>query len=306
MDIRLRFTLIAMHNKIIFSVSAESSLQMKNGSEIVIHGCSSYCFGRNVICSAASSPVLREDTSVPVDPDADRLWKMAVLAEHVSAECGGALKIEAATGRKERPKNMDFAVLPPPLRNAYFHSVDTHLPMKYGIARCSSVDTIGSGGIFRVLYEIPALLRGAEDARKQAGRITPPAWFLKNRRPDYPTGVIESMWGNLKKEFFINGPNQGAVTNLPDDAFLELRRTIDMNGFQALPYGNMPRGILGLTHQVLDAHELTVEAALSCDRKILLRALCTDPLVNNIGDARNIMNELLEAERSHLPPHWFS
>ena len=78
-----------------------------------------------------------------------------------------------------------------------------------------------------------------------------------------------------------------------------------MNGFQALPYGEMPRGILGLTHQILDTHELTVEAALRCDRTLLLRALCTDPIVNNIGDARNIMNELLEAERCHLPQGWF-
>ena len=135
--------------------------------------------------------------------------------------------------------------------------------------------------------------------------VAPLAEFLNNGCGEHATDVIESMWGNLKKEFFINGPNQGAVTNLPDDAFLELRRTIDMNGFQALPYGEMPRGILGLTHQILDTHELTVEAALRCDRTLLLRALCTDPIVNNIGDARNIMNELLEAERCHLPQGWF-
>ena len=53
--------------------------------------------------------------------------------------------------------------------------------------------------------------------------------------------------------------------------------------------------------QVLDTHELTVEAALTYDRRTLLKALCTDPMIVNIGDAENIMRELLEAEKEALP-----
>ncbi len=41
------------------------------------------------------------------------------------------------------------------------------------------------------------------------------------------------------------------------------------------------------------------------DRDLLLRAMCTDPIINNIGDARNIMEELLETERDALSPEWF-
>ena len=67
----------------------------------------------------------------------------------------------------------------------------------------------------------------------------------------------------------------------------------------------MARGLLGLTQQVLDTQELTAEAAVTCDRAILYRALATDPLVNNLGDAKHIMNELLEAEKDHLPAEWF-
>jgi len=130
--------------------------------------------------------------------------------------------------------------------------------------------------------------------------------FLKTyNHGDHATDIIESMWGGLGKKFFINGPNQGAVTNLPDDAFLELRRDIDMNGFQALQVGKLPHGVLGLTQQVLDTHELTVEAIVSHDRKLLYRALASDPLVNNLSDAKAIMLELLDAEREYLPIEWF-
>jgi alpha-galactosidase/6-phospho-beta-glucosidase family protein len=63
--------------------------------------------------------------------------------------------------------------------------------------------------------------------------------------------------------------------------------------------------VLALQHQVLDAHELTAEAAVTGDRGILRRAMLTDPICNNIGDADNLAAELLEAERDALPNYWF-
>ncbi len=144
------------------------------------------------------------------------------------------------------------------------------------------------------------------ETRKLATGETPIAALFDSGRGDHATDIIESMWGNLGKKFYINSPNRGAVTNLPDDAFLELRCELDLeHGPRPLPVGSMPRGLLGLTQQVLDTHELTVEAAVTHDRKKLLLALAADPIVNNLGDAKNIMSELLEAERDHLPPEWF-
>lgn len=140
---------------------------------------------------------------------------------------------------------------------------------------------------------------------KLANGETPIEEFLKIPHGDHATDIIEGMWGDLKKPFFINSANKGAVTNMPDDAFLELECTIDMNGPKPKPVGAMPRGLLGLEMQVLDTHELTAEAAVTCDRGTLLKAMCTDPIVNNIGDARNIMNELLIAEKDALPAKWF-
>jgi alpha-galactosidase len=39
--------------------------------------------------------------------------------------------------------------------------------------------------------------------------------------PDHATDIIESMVGGLGKTFYVNVPNEGAVTNMNDDAFLE-------------------------------------------------------------------------------------
>ena len=129
--------------------------------------------------------------------------------------------------------------------------------------------------------------------------------FLSEVQDDHASDIIESMWGGLGKPFYVNTENRGAVTNLAGDAFLELRCDLDMSGPRPQPVGDLPRGILSLTRQVLDAHELTAEAAVTGERAVLRRAMLTDPLCNNIADADACIEELLEAEREALPDYWF-
>ncbi len=142
------------------------------------------------------------------------------------------------------------------------------------------------------------------ETEKYAGGGLPIEDFIKNGKSDHATDIIESMWGGLGKSFYINTANRGAVTNMADDAFLELRCNVDMNGPVPQPFGQMPRGLLGLQQQVLDTHELTAEAAVKCDRDILLKAMLTDPIVNNISDAKAIIDESLEREADALPREW--
>jgi len=129
--------------------------------------------------------------------------------------------------------------------------------------------------------------------------------FLETVGDDHASDIIESMWGGLGKPFYVNTANRGAVTNMPEDAFLELRCDLDMRGPRPQPFGSFPRGVLALQHQVLDTHELTAEAAVTADRALLRRAMLTDPICNNIGDADNCIAELMEAERDALPDYWF-
>ena len=123
--------------------------------------------------------------------------------------------------------------------------------------------------------------------------------------PDAATDVIETMVGGLDKPFYLNSFNRGAVSNMADDAFLELLCDIDEAGPHPRPVGEMPRGLRGLQELVLDTHELTAEAVATCDRGLLRRAMLTDPLVTSIGDADAIISELLEAEREVLPSCWY-
>ena len=123
---------------------------------------------------------------------------------------------------------------------------------------------------------------------------------------DHATDIIESMWGKLGRSFYINTTNRGAVSNMNDDAFLELRCHADMQGITPVASGSMPRGLQGLQQQVLDSHELTACAAATFDRDLLLRALVTDPIINNIADARAIMDEMFARQRDAMDPRWYA
>ncbi|WP_299092269.1 glycoside hydrolase family 4 [uncultured Metabacillus sp.] len=135
---------------------------------------------------------------------------------------------------------------------------------------------------------------------------TPISEYMNTFGPDHATDIIENMVGGLGKPFYINTLNQGAVTNMNDDSFLELLCEVTMDGVKPLPVGEMPRGIRGMQELVLDTHELTAEAVVEGDRTKLRRAMLTDPLVNSIADADQIIEELLELEKDIIPEHWYA
>ncbi|MDG5789442.1 glycoside hydrolase family 4 [Evansella sp. AB-P1] len=134
---------------------------------------------------------------------------------------------------------------------------------------------------------------------------TPIKKFMTTFGPDHATDIIENMVAGLGKPFYINTFNEGAVTNMNNDAFLELLCEVTMEGVKPLPVGEMPRGIRGMQELILDTHELTAEAVIEGTHEKLRRAMLTDPLVNSIADADQIINELLELEKDILSEKWY-
>jgi alpha-galactosidase/6-phospho-beta-glucosidase family protein len=62
----------------------------------------------------------------------------------------------------------------------------------------------------------------------------------------------------------------------------------------------MPAGLRGLQMQIHDTHELTVDAYVNKDRQLLLRALCTDPIVPSIATAHALLDDLFAAQQADL------
>ncbi|NQU12438.1 glycoside hydrolase family 4 [bacterium] len=143
------------------------------------------------------------------------------------------------------------------------------------------------------------------DMRALASGRQPIAKFLAETTPDHATDIIEAMWAGLPKRFYINVRNNGAVTNLTDDAYLELPCVVDMNAVRPLPFGPFPRPLTGFIQRVLDEHELAVEAAVTGDRQILRQAFLASMVAVSIPDVDNCIAELLRKERAYLPKQWY-
>lgn len=131
--------------------------------------------------------------------------------------------------------------------------------------------------------------------------------FYASHSADHATDIINTMVTEDQRTYFINRTNndcvvgQGrAVGNMPDDAFLELECVLDRNGPRPLHVGDFPYGLRSLQMQILDVHELTIEAIMLRDRGLLIRALALDPLVQSIATAKQIVDELLIAQADVL------
>ncbi len=95
--------------------------------------------------------------------------------------------------------------------------------------------------------------------------------------------------------------NDGAVPGLPDDAVVETTAVVDASGAHPLPQRPLPSEMLGLVQHAKAYERLAVQAACSGSRDDVVRALLANPLVGQYPLAADLADELLAANREHLP-----
>ena len=95
--------------------------------------------------------------------------------------------------------------------------------------------------------------------------------------------------------------NDGAIPGLPDDAVVETTAVVDATGAHPLPQRELPPEMLGLIQHAKAYERLAVRAACSGSRDDVVRALLANPLVGQYPLAADLADELLGANRHHLP-----
>jgi 6-phospho-beta-glucosidase len=99
----------------------------------------------------------------------------------------------------------------------------------------------------------------------------------------------------------VNVRNAGALPDLPADDVVEVPARVDRDGAHPLPLEPLAPEMRALVQHVKAYERLTIDAAISGDRSIALRALLSNPLVGEWDVAVPLLDALLEANRSHLP-----
>ena len=113
--------------------------------------------------------------------------------------------------------------------------------------------------------------------------------------------ILASLWEDRQRIFSVNLPNQGVVPELPAEAILELPAAATGRGFLPLHAPALPPALIAPIARRVAAHALTVEAALTGDRRLWCEALLADGAVTDPLIAEQLVAEMLAAHRPHLP-----
>ena len=169
--------------------------------KVVVIGAGSLFFGRQAIWQMATSPHLNGGTLSLVDKDPLRMETMGALAEKVVAETGFSLRIEVASDWKDALPGTDFVVLSFAADTVRYRGLDCEISERYGIRMCSG-DTIGPGGIFPALRELPLIMECLSDIE----RLCPDAWVINYINPSADNGIAIARYAPQVNSFahFIN------------------------------------------------------------------------------------------------------
>jgi alpha-galactosidase len=122
------------------------------------------------------------------------------------------------------------------------------------------------------------------------------------RDEDFFTEVVTAVLGEGKQvERTVNLPNRGIVTALPHDAILEITTLVNDSGFHPYAVGELPAGLYAMISRIVAAQQLTVEAALSGDRQLVVQALMADLTAPKKEKAEKIADCILSIHKDYLP-----
>jgi len=113
--------------------------------------------------------------------------------------------------------------------------------------------------------------------------------------------ILRAVWTNTKGFYTTNMPNAGQASNLPLGAVLEATTMVDGSGFYPLSFGELPPGISAILQRIIGMQELTVAAALSGKRNLVVQAMLADGHVLTQQQAEKLTDALLEVHREWLP-----
>ncbi len=137
-------------------------------------------------------------------------------------------------------------------------------------------------------------------------KAEPNKYDYEDRSNEHGSYIIESLeTGRLYRGHF-NVVNNGAISNLADDAIVEVPGYIDANGVSIPIVGDLPLGCAAVCTQSIDVQRLAVEAAVNGDVTLLKQAMMMDPLtgaVLNPPEIWEMTDEMLVAQEEWLPQY---
>jgi alpha-galactosidase len=146
--------------------------------KIAILGAGSAVFARQLMTDLLSTPGLERGTFALVDIDAERLDLARRIAELLVERSGRTWTVEATTDRTQALPGCKYVISAIEVAGLRNVAPDYEIPLKYGVDQCIG-DTIGPGGVFKMLRTGPAWLAILRDVE----RLCPGALVMNYTNP---------------------------------------------------------------------------------------------------------------------------
>lgn len=141
------------------------------------------------------------------------------------------------------------------------------------------------------LYKDPELRDKPEELEKRGG-----AFYS-----DVACSLVDSIYNNKQDIQTVNTVNNGAISDLPDDAVVEINCVITKDGPKPISIGSLPHSVKGIIQQMKAFEELVIRAAMTGDYQDAYLALVMNPLIADEKRSKVLLDELLEAHEQYLP-----
>ena len=117
--------------------------------------------------------------------------------------------------------------------------------------------------------------------------------------------MIENLaGGGTHYHLAANRPNIGQIANLPFGATVESPVQVSVMGVDPIHVGAFPEPVAELLRREITVGQLCVDAAIEGSREKALQCLLLDPMIKDIGVAKQILDDYLTTYKEHLPQFW--
>lgn len=118
---------------------------------------------------------------------------------------------------------------------------------------------------------------------------------------DAAVRLIHSIYNDKQDIQPVNTRNNGAIASIPNDSAVEVSSVITKDGPKPLTVGDIPVAARGLVQQIKSFERIAAEAAVTGDYDKAVLALTINPLTPSDTVAKQIVDEMMEAHKEHLP-----
>lgn len=128
--------------------------------------------------------------------------------------------------------------------------------------------------------------------------------FPLERGHEFASYIINGLMGGDPFEFYGNVPNTDLISNLPQNACVEVPVWASKKGFSPVHVGAIPPQCAALTNLSSQIEEMAVEGALTGNPRLIFHAILNDPLtaaVCSMDEIHRMTNQMFEQNKPYLP-----